>query len=66
MREHIDTVTNPQVTIPIVATSTFLTSFMDNLPTLMSVGSFVYLVLLIVHKAWSMYKDFKADEQPKE
>ena len=66
MREHIDTVTNPNVTIPIVATSTFLTSFMDNLPIMMSVGSFIYLVLLIVHKVYTMYKDFKEDEQHKE
>lgn len=68
MREHVDTVTNPQVAIPIVASSSFMTMFMDNLPVMMSIGSFIYLVLLIIHKSWSMYRDWKGrnNEQSQE
>lgn len=30
-----------------------------NLPFLINVGTAIYLVLLIIHKGWKMYKDIK-------
>lgn len=55
MRDHIDTVTNPNVSIPI----TFVSMLADNLPLFINIASFLYLVLLISHKGWQMYKEWK-------
>lgn len=59
MREHIETFTSPSVAVPITTTTTVLSTFMDNMPMLLNIGSFIYLILLITHKAWQMYKEWK-------
>lgn len=55
MRDLIETTTNPNVGIPV----SFIGMLASNLPFIINVASFIYLVLLISHKIWQMYKEFK-------
>lgn len=64
MKEYMDAVTSPQVAVPVVTTSTLISTFMDNLPVLLNICSFIYILLLIIHKVWGMYKEYK--NKPKE
>lgn len=66
MREHIDNITSPSVAAPIVTTSALANTVVDNMPLLINIASFIYLGLLITHKAWQMYRDYKKKDESSE
>jgi hypothetical protein len=66
MKEYMDAVTNPQIAVPVVGTASFLSWFADVLPVLINVGSFIYIILVIIHKAWKMYKEWKTKDESSE
>lgn len=55
-----EAVTNPQIAVP-VATAGTVANLLVALPHIISVGWIVYLVLLIGHKGWQMYKEWRDD-----
>lgn len=65
MKEHIDMITSPSVAVP-ATTAAMFASFMDILPAIMQIGSFIYLVLLITHKLWTMWKEWKKKDESTE
>lgn len=62
MREHIESMTNPNISVPV----TVVGIFAENLPLIINVCSLVYLVLLITHKGWQMYKEWKRKDESSE
>lgn len=55
-----DSVTNPAVAVP-VATIGTLANWVAELPHVVTIGWLIYVVLLICHKGWSMYKEWRDD-----
>lgn len=63
MREQLDNFTSPAVAAPIVTTSALVNTLVDNMPLLLNIGSAIYLALLITHKAWQMWKEYKRKDE---
>lgn len=59
----MDNFTHPTVAVPIVGTSGIANFLGENLPLLINIGSFIYIVLLVGHKAYTMYKEWKKDNE---
>ena len=55
-----DSVTNPNVAVPVATVGTVFNAIID-LPYIISVGWLVYLALLIGHKIWQMWKEWRDD-----
>lgn len=56
----VDAATNPQVAVP-VTTAGALANLLDALPHIVSAGWVVYILLIVSHKAWQMYKEWRDD-----
>lgn len=59
LNQAFDSITNPQVAVPTVAVGGAANAFIDHLPMLINCGMAVYVVLLVGHKAWTWYTEFK-------
>lgn len=56
----IENATDPAVAVP-VTTAGAIANLIDNLPHLVAAGWLVYIALLISHKGWQMYKEWRDD-----
>lgn len=66
MKDYMDTATNPQIAVPVTGVASLTSAFADNLPVIINIGWALYLALLIGHKAWTWYKQWKGKDEPKE
>lgn len=64
MADLIDNLMNPPAAV--VTTGGVTTAHMVgiDLPFIINVGTAIYLGLLIIHKGWQMYKDWKKKDAP--
>lgn len=65
MQQQItDSILNPTtgtaVTIPVALANALTT----NLPIVINIATIIYLTLLISHKSWQMYKEWKEKKNP--
>jgi hypothetical protein len=63
MKQHLDSVTSPNISIPIVGVTGFMNFLEGNLPLIINICTVVYLGLLISHKAYQMYKEIKGKDE---
>lgn len=56
----VDAATHPVVAVP-VTTVGALTNLLEQLANPVTVGWLVYIALLISHKGWQMYKEWRDD-----
>lgn len=57
-----ENMTNPG-TATIVGGTTILANFVTALPVLINVAVFVYFTLMVIHKGYQMYKEYKEDNR---
>lgn len=63
MSNITETVTNPPVALATGAVVVASNTFWDTLPYVINGIMVIYAILLVVHKAWQIYRDFKKDKQ---
>lgn len=56
----VEAVTHPNVAVPVTTVGT-LASVLAALPHVVMCGWVIYLLLLISHKGWQMYKEWRDD-----
>jgi hypothetical protein len=54
-----DQATHPAVAVPVVTTAGAANTFIDHLPILINLGMVLYVVLLVGHKGWTWYTEYK-------
>ena len=57
-----ENMTNPG-TATVVGGTTILANFISALPVMINVAVFIYFTLMVVHKAYQMYKEYKEDNR---
>lgn len=62
LRTFADNATDPAVAVP-VTTAGAIANLVDALPHIVAAGWLVYIVLLISHKSWQMYKEWRDDPE---
>lgn len=60
LQSIVDAATNPQVAVPLSGAGA-LAQLLAVLPHAVSAGWLIYVLLLISHKAWKMYKEWRDD-----
>lgn len=60
MQAVIEHASNPGVAIPIAAASA-TANFLATVPALINILTAVYLVMLVCHKGWQMWKEWRDD-----
>jgi hypothetical protein len=55
-----EAVTNPNVAVP-AASFGALANMMVMVPHLINMGTAIYITLLVCHKGWQMYKEWRDD-----
>lgn len=63
MNQQLETFTNPQTAIVTTTTISTANIMGFSLPEVINVATVIYLVLLISHKGWQMYKEWKEEKQ---
>lgn len=58
MKVISEAASSPQVAVPLTS-GVALSNVFQVLPDIINIGTVVYLSLLIVHKAWTMYQEYK-------
>lgn len=58
----VDSVTSPNATVPIIGTAA-TANWLVGLPEIINILTAVYLVLLVAHKGYNMYKEYKQGSQ---
>lgn len=58
----VDTATHPSTTIPVIGT-VGMGNLLSSLPDIINVCTALYLILLITHKGWRMYKEWKTGKE---
>ena len=66
MKEYFDNAASPATAVPVVSTAALFNSFGDALPVLINAATAIYLVLLITHKVWQMYREWKKKDESTE
>jgi len=56
----VDSVTSPNTAVPTVSI-VGAANWLHSLPDIINVATIIYLVLLIAHKGYKMYKEFKGN-----
>ena len=59
-----DAITNPSTAVPVATAGTVVNALVD-LPFIVSAGWLVYLALLIGHKIWTIYKEWRSERTPR-
>ena len=59
MRDLADNLLNTPSGVAITGTVSYFNLQGVDLPLLINIGTAIYLVMLIIHKGWKMYKEWK-------
>jgi len=61
LEQIAESLTTPSVAIPASGAGVVAINFISSLPTILNALWISYVFLLILHKAYTMYKEFKQD-----
>lgn len=58
-----DTITSPQVALPVTSSTVGFNILGLGVPEWINIGMGIYIILLLIHKVWQMYQDWKKAKQ---